>query len=296
MAESALYSALPQLNGYRKIRIGLDHIRTFPPFGVMMNGEVFQGQDKEYYLAADSVYFDKRETLILEDGTELVRESFSEGVHPFVECEEGEVESIVISTDPANYESHEDISEINEIIAKESGLEFGKQLIGRKSELPDPETIIIITKNLAIAFGIVKSKIPEKIGEAIGDDLAKFYKLISSLAIETIKKAKPANRPKNFVITFPNPDCIIQMVITTHKHDNVLNALTKYKLDTIENKIEQLKALQPEKIQFIYNNNDDNWEFNYLLSIDGSVIGTLKAFNNRNLLYNQILKSQEEKK
>jgi hypothetical protein len=294
MAKSALESALPQLNGRRKIRLGLEHIRTFPPFGVMMNGEVFQGDDKEFYLAADSVYFDKQEFFKLEDGTELVKESFSEDKHPFIDCEEEEVEKLGISTDPANYDSPKDIFEINKLVAEESDLEFTQHLFGRKSDLPDPETVITITKTLAITLGIIKTKIPEKIGEAVGDDLIKFYKLISKLAIETIKKVKPTNRPKNFVITYPNPDCIIELVITTHKPDRVLNALVKEKLAIIESKIQQLENLKPEKIQFIFSDND-NWEFNYLLSEDGSVIGTIKSFKKRNMLYNQILQNQKER-
>lgn len=294
MAKSALESALPQLNGQRKIRLGLEHIRTFPPFGVMMNGEVFQGEDGHYYLAADSVYFDRQEFLNLEDGTKLVKESFSEGVHPFVECELDEANQIHISTDPANFSSHEEVSEVNKVVAEQSGLEFAQSWFGRKSDLPDPETVITITKTLAIALGILKTKIPEKIGEAIGDDLVKFYKLISSLAVETIKRVKPSNRPKNFVIAYPNSECIIELVITTHKADRVLTSLSKEKLETVQGKIEQLKNLKPEKIQFVYND-DDAWEFNYLLSADGSTIGTIKAFNKRNMLYNQILQAQNER-
>ncbi|RFM37041.1 hypothetical protein [Chitinophaga silvisoli] len=294
MAKSALESALPQLNGKRKVRLGLEHIRIFPPFGVMMNAEIFQGEDEHFYLAADSVFFDKQEIFKLDDGTKLMKECFSEGAHPFIECDEDEVDKLKISTDPANFESVREISEINRIVAEQSGIEFTPSVFGRKSALPDPETIITITKSLAIALGIIKSKIPEKIGEAIGDDLAKFYKCISTLAIETIKRVKPANRPKNFVIEYPNTECIIELVITTHKADRVLNALAIDKLAIIEKKTEQLKNLNPEKIQFVYND-DDNWEFNYLLSRDGASIGTIKAFNKRNMLYNQILKAQNDR-
>jgi hypothetical protein len=65
-------------------------------------------------------------------------------------------------------------------------------------------------------------------------------------------------------------------------------------LTVIENKIQQLQNLFPEKIQFVYNENEQ-WEFNYLLSRDGSTVGTIKSFNQRNQLYNEILKKQEER-
>jgi hypothetical protein len=35
MTKFALEKALPSINGLRKMRLGLEHIRTFPPFGVV---------------------------------------------------------------------------------------------------------------------------------------------------------------------------------------------------------------------------------------------------------------------
>lgn len=293
MAKSALESMLPALNGERKPRLGLEHNRTFPPFGAIMNGEITKGQDEHYYLTAEMAYFDKREIITLEDGTQLLKEFFSEGEYPFIECADNEVTLLTIATDPANFEKYSDIDEIYNLVKQETDLEFETAEFGRKSELPDPETIITITKIIATTLGIIKTKIPEKIGEAIGDDLANFYKLVSRLTVETIKKVKPSNRPKNFVISYPNTDCNIELVITTHNADRVLNSLTKEKLKVIADKVEQLTNLDPEKIQFVYNEND-KWEFNYLLSKNGSVIGAIGSFNNRNELYNKILERQNK--
>ncbi|MEJ4089233.1 hypothetical protein [Galbibacter orientalis] len=296
MMKSALDSMLPQLNGKRKPRLGLEHIRTFPPFGAISNGEVFQGDDKQYYLSAEMMYFDKQEFITLDDGTKLVKEYFSEGEYPFIECEETEATKLSIATDPANFEKLNEHKDIYELVKQESDLEFDTSEFGRKSQLPDPETVITITKILATTLGIIKSKVTEKLGDAIGEDLAKFYKLISKLAVETIKKAKPSNRPKNFVISYPNTECNIELVITTHKADKVLNSLTTEKLKIVADKLEQLKNFDAEKIQFAFNDNDI-WEFNYLLTKTGAVIGTIKSFNKRNELYNKILEKQnnEEK-
>jgi hypothetical protein len=293
MAKSALDSMLPFLNGERKPRLGLEHIRIFPPFGAIMNGEIFKGQDEHYYLTAEMVYFDKQEIIMLSDGTKLLKEFFSEGEYPFIECADTEVSKLSIATDHANFENYSDINAIYDLVKQETDLEFDTHEFGRKSELPDPETIITITTIIATALGIIKSKVTEKVGEAIGEDLAKFYRLISKLAVETIKKVKPANRPKNFVISYPNSECNIELVITTHKADRVLASLTKDKLNSIAERIEQLTNLNPEMIQFVYNDTD-NWEFNYLLSKTGSVIGTIKSFNKRNELYNQILEKQNK--
>ncbi len=294
MTKEALESMLLDLNGERKVRLGLEHIRTFPPFGVIMNGEIVQGHDNHLYLTAESIYFDNQSILTFEDGTQLLKESFKEGIFPFVESKSETVSKISISTDPTNFKNHDEVEEFTKIVADESGLEFDSFLIARKSELPDPETVITITKTIAIALGIMKTRIPEKIGEAVGEDLAKFYKLLSSLAVQVIKRAIPANRPKNFVIDFPNEICVVELVVKTHVADKVLQALTREKLDLVDSKMNQLINLKPEKIQFIYNKQDE-WEFNYLLNKDGAVIGQIKAFNKRNKLYNDILKAQGEK-
>ena len=294
MAKSALDGAVEQMNGPRKMRLGLEHIRTFPPFGIVANGEVYQGEDKEYYLAGDNIFFDKQESLVLEDGMELIKESFSLGSYPFIECELEESKELEISTDPVNYKKIADIFDIFKAAREESGMQFKYHFFGRKSDLPHPETIITITTIVALALGLGAKKIPEKLGDAAGEDLANFYKLVSRLAIDTIKNVIPANRPINFVVSYPNPDCIVELVITTRKPDDVLNALTEEKLQIVQTKIEQLKKLNAEKIQFIFNDNL-NWEFNYLLTQKGEVIGTKKSFNKRNLLYNQILQAQEER-
>ncbi len=232
--------------------------------------------------------------LTFEDGTQLLKESFSEGNYPFIECKPELISKIHVSTDPANFKGHNEVSEIFKIAAEESNLDFDTSLTGRKSELPDPETVITITKTIAIALGLIKTKIPEKIGEAIGEDLVKIYKMISALAVQIIKRAVPSNRPKNFVIEFPNEECIVELVITTHIADRVLQSLTKEKLDVVHRKMVQLSNLNPEKVQFIFSK-EDQWEFNYLLSKDGSVVGQIKSFSKRNELYNQILKAQEER-
>lgn len=295
MTKSALESMLPLLNGKRKVRLGLEHIRTFPPLGVAMNGKISKGQDEHYYLTVERVYFDKQEIITIEDGSQLLKEFFSEGEYPFIECIDSEVEKLSIATDPANFESHKDINDIYNLVKHETDLEFETKEFGRKSEMPDPETIITITTIIATALGIVKSKVTEKLGEAIGEDLAKYYKLVSRLAIETIKKVKPSNRPTNFVISYPNTDCNIELVITTNNADDVLSSLSKKKLAIIAEKVEQLKNLNPEKILFIYNENE-TWEFNYLLSTNGAVIGTKKSFKKRDEMYNSILKKQNNER
>jgi hypothetical protein len=295
MSKQALESMLKFLNGERKPRVGLEHIRTFPPFGATMNGELIQMEGNHFGVTAEMVFFDKQQYMTLSDGTELAKESFSEGTYPFIECSEEEVNKISIVTDPTNFESSKELEEIYSLLREDAKIDFDTSEQFRKSALPDPEIIIKITGLIATAIGIIKLKVGDKLAEAVGEDLAKFYKLLSRLAIETVKRVKPSNRPKHFVIEYPNADCSIELVVTTHIPDRVLTSMTKEKLKVVAEKLEQLENLNPEKIQFIYND-EDTWEFNYLLSKTGAVIGTIKSFNKRNDLYNKMLEAQNKKK
>ena len=136
MAKSALDSMLPFLNGERKPRLGLEHIRTFPPFGAIINGEIFKGQDEHYYLTAEMVYFDKQEIITLSDGTKLLKEFFSVGEYPFIECADKEVSKLSIATDHANFGNYSDINAIYDLVKQETDLEFDTHEFGRKSDEP----------------------------------------------------------------------------------------------------------------------------------------------------------------
>lgn len=287
--KSALEGSLKYLNGKRKPRLGVEHIRTFPPLGILTNGEIKEGNDGHHYLIAENYYFDKREKIELEDGTTLISEYFSEFEFPFVECDDEEVEKISVSIDYSNFEDYKEVKTFFSELEKEE-VEFETAQHGRKSLIPDPEIIINLPVAVGIALGMGAKKMTEKIGEEVGNDLVKFYKLIKKIANESIKRTIPKYRPNNFVIIYPTKICIIELVITTRNADDVLNSLEKSNLLHINQKLINLRNLNPEKIQFIFENN--KWKFNYLLTNTGKVIGDEKSFKKRDETYLNLLKKQ----
>jgi hypothetical protein len=271
------------------VKLGVEHIRTFPPMGAIVNGEVTQGEDNAHYLIGEAFYYDSKQQAVLEDGTVIIKESFLEGGRPFWESRQEEINTIEIGTDPANFEGFDGYEDFINALKQESDLDFEASMIGRKSHLPDAELIVKLTSTIVVALGIGATKIPEKIGEAIGEDIVKFYKLMSKAAVEMVKRTIPANRPKHFVIQYNYLSYAIELIVTTNSHDEVLNSVSKEKLKTIKEKIERLKNLRPEKIQFTFNDNKE-WEFNYLLSVTGEAIGTEKSFKSRDDMYKKLLK------
>ena len=74
----------------------------------------------------------------------------------------------------------------------------------------------------------------------------------------------------------------IEFVARSNDSNAVLSALIEEKLVTTLSRAEQLNALfHSEKIQFLLDEKGE-WEFNYLLTETGAVIGTEKSFSRRN--------------
>lgn len=295
ITKQALESSLKFINGQRKPRLGLDHNRNFPPMGRINNGEVIE-KDGAYYLIADQEYFDVSKTVILSNGCELIEMSFSDENFPFTECEMETIETIEIQIDPINLGSFENGQSFLNELKLESDLEIKGSEFIRKSEIPDPEIILKLTEIIGIALGIGLRKLPEKLGEAIGDDLAKFYKLISTAVRKSVKEMIPKNRPIHFVVEIPINKTILELIVTTRNPDTAINAYKKEEIEKLKNELEfSVKNLNAEKIQFFFNE-ENKWEINYILASDGRVIGTKKSFKKRDDYFQKMVEKQKEKK
>jgi hypothetical protein len=295
MTEQALKNSLKYINGKRKPRLGLDHNRSFPPMGRINNGEVIE-KDGIYYLIADQEYFEISKSITLSNGLELIEMSFSDENFPFIESEFEQIEMIEIQIDPINLGgSFENGQAFLNDLKTESELEIKGSEFIRKSEIPDPEIVIKLTEIIGIALGIGFRKIPEKMADCIGEDLAKVYKLIRKSIQKSVNELNPKTRPIHFVVEIPIEKTKLELIVTTRNPDVAINA---YKKETIENLKEEIefsiKKLNAEKIQFFFNE-ANKWEMNYILASDGKVIGTKKSFEKRDDYFQKMVEEQKEK-
>lgn len=294
MTKEALDNSAEMINSGRNPRLGLEHDMSFPPLGRITNAEVIQGKDGEYYLVAYQEYFDNRKQTTLEDGTVLYKEYFNEGGKPFTESKPEPKEKVEFKTDPVNFENRDSLEEFVDEIRQESNLDFDKELLLRKSVLPDPEIVIQVTSIIAVAIGVIKSKVTEKLGEAIGDDIANFYKFLRASAIGMIKRAIPKNKPITFVVEV-HDEIIVELIIKSNNPDEVVSAFTYDTLSKIQEKIISSKNyFNAEKIQFSFNE-EKSWELNYMLTKDGATIGTKKAFDRRDKAFSELVNKMIEK-
>lgn len=293
MTKEALENAAETINSDRNPRIGLEHDMSFPPLGRITDASVVQGKDGAYYLVAYREYFDNRKETILEDGTILYKESFEKGSKPFVEAKSEQKDIIEIHTDPENFENIESLNEFLKELKVESKIDFSEQMLLRKSIISDPELVIKLSSIIAVSIGIIATKIPEKVGEAIGEDVAKFYKLLRTGVLGMVKRAIPKLRPITFIIEI-HDDILIELLIVSNSPDEVVTAFSSDKLKFIQEKVETSKKIfGAEKIQFYYNDKKD-WELNYMLTLDGSTIGTKKAFDRRDIAFQELVNKMIE--
>jgi len=292
ITKEALYSALPFLNGDRKVRFGLDHNKTFPPLGRISDGEVIQGEDGEYYLVAYQEYFDVIETLTLASGLKLIRESFLNENYPFVECKFKPVDVVEVKYDFVNLGSYNNGKKFAVELKAETEYNFKSSEFIRKSEIPDPEIVITLTEVLAIALGFGLKKIPEKIGDAVADDIVKFYKLLSGVIKKSVTELLPKNRPIHFVVEIPIGETITELIVTTRNPDLAIKAFDKSIISNLIGDIRvAINDLGAEKIQF-YLNEEKTWEMNYLITNEGKVIGTKKSFKKRDDFFQSLVNKQ----
>lgn len=295
MTKEALESSLKYINGSRKPRLGLEHNFSIPPVGRINNGEVIQGEDGAFYLIADQEFFDTIEEVSLSNGLKLIRESFSGDNFTFAECEFEKKEKIEILYDSVNFETFQKGKEFISSLKTNAEIEFEGAEFLRKSEIPDPEIIIRLTEILGIALGLGFRKIPEKLGEAIGDDLVKFYRLLTRTIKKSISELNPKNKPIHFIVEIPIDKSLVELIATTRDPEIAIKAFDKEIITKLKKDIEiSIITFNAEKIQF-YLNEENNWELNYMLTKDGKVIGTEKSFKRRDDFFQKMVETQREK-
>lgn len=294
MTKQALEGSVSQINGERKVRLGLDHNRSFPPLGRINNAEIIE-QKGVYYLVADQEYFDVSKTATLSNGLELIEMSFSKENFPFIEGKHELIKTIEIGVDSINFDSFEDGRKFITELKSETNLEFKGCEFIRKSEISDPEIVLKLTEIIGIALGIGLRKIPEKLAEEIGDDLVNFYTLIRKTVKKSLKEMIPKNRSIHFVVVIPIEKTLAELIVTTRDPHIAINAYKKETVEKLKEDIEwYIKQLNAEKIQFLFNE-ENKWELNYILSSDGKVIGTKKSFKRRDDYFQKMVDKQNNK-
>lgn len=260
---------------------GMNHDRTIMPLGKVISAEVLPMDNGEYKIETTKEIFEEEYFIELEDGTKLILNKSSHDERPFAE-ENYDLNDTTVSIDFVNFENKKDIYEIQELVEKYNAI---NKMTERKAFIPDPEIIF------QIGNGIVGVLLTKKVIDSVGDrvlnklldEVDRFYALTREFIVKYSKLVIPKNRPQTYVFKMRD-DCNIELVVVTTSPDEVMESIEKEKLKSINDKLNDLRQhFTPSKIQFIYDNG--NWNFNYLCTYKGEVIGTEKSYKRRVNVY-----------
>lgn len=260
----------------------IEHDTTLPPIGKVIDGKVEKMEDGEYKLVITQEFFDSYSEITLPDGSPAIVQSSQNDNRPFNQREQTELSSnLKISVDRINFNSDEDYTKFTQEINQVEKCEINNFI--RKSILPDPEMLITLTTAFLGSSLVTKigDKLIDKLIDNVIDNTApKAYQTIKQAIFSMNKYYVPKNTPITYIFLIPG-DFEIELIVKTNEPNKVLTAILEENIiKTVEKANEFHKTLDAKKIQFLYNENNE-WDFNYLLTNTGSVIGAPESHHKR---------------
>lgn len=271
--------------------VGIEHDRTIMPIGKVVKGEIVKLENDEFALEIHQELFDKFKIINNSNNNEKFFEAESIiDSRPFADTQNEKIETLTIGMDPVNF-SDEDYETLLSIAQNECGAE--NDVFCRKAFVPDLEIVFkLVTGTLAVMTG---KKTLDKLADKISDDLSNVYARLKKFVLAAVKYCKPQNRPVTYVIS-ENQEHLIELIIRTSSPNDVFNALTAEKINVLMQNMTEIKSIFEDiaKIQFLYNIEENKWEFNYLTTVTGKVIGTEKCYKRTVQLSQNIIKNSNK--
>ena len=272
----------------RKPAILVEHDHACPPMGQVVGGVVRELDDGHHALIGSYDVFDAPTPVELPDGTLAVQQRSGKAAYPFMTGVFRETAKACITVDPVSLGGVERSKSFLDEVVRGNGVEA--QCSTRRSVLPDPELIVTIGPALASIW------VAAKLGEVVTAAAAAELKTVGAKAVAAAKRmtleALPGNRPITYVLQVsgqPN----LEFVAKTRDPGLAIKALAVDDYRDLKPKIASLhRVLRAEMIQFLMNK-DGVWEFNFLLTADGRVIGTREAFDRRTRMFKAQLRRSE---
>lgn len=280
------------INGKCKMRYLINHRRDIPPIGYFDNAEI-QEVDNIIHVFAEPIAFKNKSVLFIE--TELFSEAANQPIS-FITSENSDKFQILV--DKNNFQDVSVLQNTGQMLRAIYEQEVSLQLGIRKNLIPDPEIVITLAQYYFLIYPILKpflAKMGEKIAEDIADDVYNECKKNAKISILKISKSIkilrqnmiPRNKILHTIFEIPgNPK--IELHIKSDDATKIEKGLQARKLSIVHKKIITLqKQLDISEIHFIFNSKN-KWEFSYLITVEGSIVGTKQSFNKRDKLLNRI--------
>lgn len=278
----ALESAAEDItNGECAPIVSVNHDPTIIPIGKIINAHVEKIDGDEHGLFFEQDIFSTFSTEV--DSTKYVLLKSFVDDRPLTSNFSESSEKLLIQTDAINFKSQKDAATFLKELSDEYDIETS--YFGRKSAVPDPELIFQLLETTVSSLFIYLAGKPviEKVGNHIVDralaELDSLYSFLKKAIFAAAKRFIPANRPVTYVFIGKH-EFLIELVVQTTNPNTAIRAISEEKLLGAINEIENIKKHFSSflKIQLVYNTETEQWEFNYIATERGEVIGTEKSY------------------
>lgn len=270
-------------NGECALLVNIEHDLTTMPIGKVVRAHVDKYDDTDYALYMEQDIFEKSYSTTIDGQTYIMTKSLVDD-RPFASRTDNTNDKLFIQTDSVNFESFDAAKDFLSELETERDVQTG--FIARKSLIPDPELAFqLVEKSVTALFIYLASKTAiEKVGNHIIEnaltELDSLYSFIKKAIITAAKRFHPQNRPVTYVFR-GYQNFLIEFAVQTTNPNIAIESIKEEKLLGALEEIKKLQHLFSDflKIQLVYNVDKEVWEFNYLTTQTGEVIGTEKAYN-----------------
>jgi len=283
IAKEALEQAAHDINeGKCAPAVVIEHDLTILPIGKVYKAFVDSFDEEDYALHIEQEIFENVSSTIVNGEKYMVVKSDVDD-RPFASDIISNNEKLIVGTDSVNFESDEKAKEYLNGLRAEFDIDV--QRFCRKSVIPDPELVFQLVENSVkyLLIYLCSKQVVERVGDVLVDTAVNEAKNLYALVKKAIKAGSkyliPENRPVTYIFK-GSFNYIIELIVKTTNPDVAISALNKEKLKEAIDKIDNIKEQFPKilRVQLIYNENEDKWEFNYLTTEVGVVIGTEQSY------------------
>ena len=279
LSKSALEGmASDMTNGTWALPSNVEHDPSVPPIGKTLQGEVETIGSGKFGLVVTTEFFSEPTVVELPNGEIGFRQISKVDSRPFRPSSNESPHNFVVTIGHEGFASIEDESEFQVIVSQYPGFLIGRMHF-RRALTPDPLLTIILPAWFLITLtNRILTGLSERLGDRIADDLANVYDVVRNGAITLSKNVYNRNRLVTYVITIlgePEIEFVAQLL-----HPQILGAALT--IDSLSNPIQRAiefsKTMEAAKVQFILTESG-NWQFNFLTTSKGEVIGTEASFS-----------------
>ncbi len=288
-----LLQAVDAINSPLKMRQLINHRRDYPPIGYLDNAELIEKEDIDLVVAEPFTY-------LVSEGVKwdssLIEERPSKPIQ--FKKRTSEPEKLNITLDPNNFKSTDSFKNTVSQLKSSIQIPIIIKTDTRKAYILEPRVIITLAGYYSIVYPFVApflKKIGEKIAEDVASDvydyskkkLLSFTENVRKVLTITRQNTSPLNKPLEIIFEIQG-EPYVELHAKSDNAENIVKAISPSQMSKVHKRImELIENVEIAEIHFNLNEKG-RWIYTYLITKDGTLIGTKSIFKKRDKLIKRI--------